>query len=149
MPHQRILSALQAGLADLGIVVMRDFTHQLPQLVMRTALGFSSRVDRHLRSRLTFAYANFVATPRGPDRDSRTRYRRRALAPAQPHGNKMQHSVSSQHALDQAIALSPAGDDTFIGHTSPAYANMVGLFGGIIAATLLNAVMKHPARLGE
>lgn len=61
----------------------------------------------------------------------------------------MQHSVSSQHALDQAIALSPAGDDTFIGHTSPAYANMVGLFGGIIAATLLNAVMKHPARLGE
>ncbi|MBM4721152.1 hypothetical protein GS449_24190 [Rhodococcus hoagii] len=37
----------------------------------------------------------------------------------------------------------------FLGHTSPAYANMVGPFGGITAATLLRAVLQHPERLGD
>ena len=40
-------------------------------------------------------------------------------------------------------------DGTFAGHTSPAYANMVGPFGGISAAQMLNAVLVHPQRLGD
>lgn len=55
----------------------------------------------------------------------------------------------STHVFDQAITLTPEGDNRFRGHTSPAYANMVGPFGGITAATVLNAVIQHPALLGE
>ena len=40
-------------------------------------------------------------------------------------------------------------DGTFTGHTSAAYANMVGPFGGISAAQMVNAVLLHPDRLGE
>lgn len=63
------------------------------------------------------------------------------------------------HPLDAAIALSPepGSCDTiapgrprrWTGHTSAAYANMVGPFGGITAAQALQAVMLHPDRLGE
>ena len=35
------------------------------------------------------------------------------------------------------------------GHTHPGYWNMVGPFGGVTAATLLQAVMQHPDRLGD
>ena len=55
----------------------------------------------------------------------------------------------AQHAFDQAIALQLQADGSFLGHTSPAYANMVGPFGGITAAIALNAVLQHPQRLGE
>ena len=40
-------------------------------------------------------------------------------------------------------------DGTFAGHTSAAYANMVGPFGGISAAQVMHAVLMHPQRLGE
>ncbi|PZO12964.1 MAG: acyl-CoA thioesterase [Burkholderiales bacterium] len=53
------------------------------------------------------------------------------------------------HAFDAAMALQPLGDGRFAGATSPAYANMVGPFGGVTAATALNAVLQHPALLGE
>lgn len=53
------------------------------------------------------------------------------------------------HPLDTAIALQPLGGDRFQGRTSPAYANMIGPFGGITAATALNAVLQHPARQGD
>ena len=56
------------------------------------------------------------------------------------------------HLFDQAIALQPEGSDqpnTFGGTTSPAYWNMVGPFGGFTAATALQAVLQHPALLGE
>lgn len=53
------------------------------------------------------------------------------------------------HPLDEAIAQSPQPDGTLLGHTSPAYANMVGPFGGVTAAQVLNAVLQHPQRLGE
>ena len=53
------------------------------------------------------------------------------------------------HVFDQAIALTASGDGCYTGATSPAYANMVGPFGGITAATLLNGVLQHPALLGE
>ena len=52
-------------------------------------------------------------------------------------------------AFDEAIALKPQPDGSFTGHTSPAYANMVGPFGGVTAAQALNAVLQHPQRLGE
>lgn len=53
------------------------------------------------------------------------------------------------HPFDEAIALERLADGSFQGRTSAAYANMVGPFGGIMAAQLLNAVMQHPDRLGE
>ena len=53
------------------------------------------------------------------------------------------------HPLDQAIALQHFGGDEFAGQVSPDYWNMVGPFGGVTAATLLNAVMLHPSRLGD
>lgn len=53
------------------------------------------------------------------------------------------------HLFDKAIALVRQEDGSFLGHTSPAYANMVGPFGGIMAAQTLNAVLQHPDRLGE
>ena len=61
------------------------------------------------------------------------------------------------HPLDQALALSPAdvaegasatGARSFTGAPHPAYANMVGPFGGVSAAQMLQAVCLHPGRLG-
>lgn len=54
------------------------------------------------------------------------------------------------HPFDAAIALKPAdsGDGTYTGAPHPAYANMVGPYGGITAAVLLEAVQRHPERLG-
>ena len=53
------------------------------------------------------------------------------------------------HPFDQAIALELQPDGHWLGHTSPAYANMVGPYGGITAAQMLNAVLLHPQRLGD
>ena len=57
------------------------------------------------------------------------------------------------HSLDRAIHLTPFGDHdgqgTSTGATSAAYANMVGPFGGITGATLLNAALLHPQRQGD
>lgn len=53
------------------------------------------------------------------------------------------------HPFDQATALQPLGGDRFAGHTSPAYANMIGPYGGITAAQVLQSVLQHPQRIGE
>lgn len=53
------------------------------------------------------------------------------------------------HPLDLATALEPIGENLWRGHTEPSYANMVGPFGGTIAATLIQAALVHPARLGD
>lgn len=53
------------------------------------------------------------------------------------------------HPFDCAIALEPLPEGRFRGATSPAYANMVGPFGGVTAACLLNAPLLHPDRIGE
>lgn len=53
------------------------------------------------------------------------------------------------HSLDLATLLTAVDNGVYRGKTSPAYANMIGPFGGLIAAVLLNAVWVHPARLGE
>jgi len=57
--------------------------------------------------------------------------------------------MSQSHPFDQAIALTPTAAGKYTGATSPAYANMVGPFGGVTAAVALNAVLQHPALLGE
>lgn len=53
------------------------------------------------------------------------------------------------HPMDLATRLAPLGDDRFRGHTSEHYANLLGPFGGATAAVMLNAAMRHPARIGE
>lgn len=53
------------------------------------------------------------------------------------------------HVLDQAVLLERREDGAFAGATHPAYANMVGPFGGVTAAVLLNSALTHPARLGD
>jgi acyl-CoA thioesterase len=53
------------------------------------------------------------------------------------------------HPFDQAVALARQADGSMLGHTSPAYANMIGPFGGITAAQALSAVLGHPERLGD
>lgn len=54
----------------------------------------------------------------------------------------------SPHALDHALELQETGPGRYAGHTSPAYWNMVGPFGGTTAATVLKGVLRHPALLG-
>lgn len=58
-------------------------------------------------------------------------------------------SSEPPHIFDTAIALQPVREGHYTGHTHPGYANMVGPFGGVIGACLLNAIMQHPVRLGE
>ena len=53
------------------------------------------------------------------------------------------------HIFDTATALAPGEEGHYTGHTHPAYGNMVGPFGGVIGAALLNAIMQHPQRLGD
>ena len=57
------------------------------------------------------------------------------------------------HPLDEAIDLRafahPNAPHEFTGKTHPAYANMVGPFGGTTTAQLLQAAMLHPERLGD
>lgn len=53
------------------------------------------------------------------------------------------------HAFDEAIRLEPAGDGRFKGHTSRKYWNFVGPFGGITAATALNAILLRDDRQGD
>ncbi|GAA1208772.1 acyl-CoA thioesterase [Prauserella alba] len=57
--------------------------------------------------------------------------------------------AGGEHPFDGAVALKPADTGgVYTGETHPAYANMVGPYGGITAATLLEAVQCHPERLG-
>jgi acyl-CoA thioesterase len=57
--------------------------------------------------------------------------------------------MTTPHPFDLATRLAAAGEGAYTGRTHPAYANQVGPFGGVIAATLLNAALSHPARLGD
>lgn len=57
-------------------------------------------------------------------------------------------SIKENHPLDIATQLIRK-DDHYLGHTSDHYANMVGPFGGITAATMLNAVLQHTEHIGD
>ncbi|HVL00848.1 MAG TPA: acyl-CoA thioesterase domain-containing protein, partial [Dongiaceae bacterium] len=53
------------------------------------------------------------------------------------------------HPFDQAIRLEPSASGSYSGHIPQTYANMVGPFGGVIAAVVLNGILNHPERLGD
>lgn len=55
----------------------------------------------------------------------------------------------STHPFDAALALNTTGPDRYQGQTHPAYANMVGPYGGMTAAQMLQSALQHPARLGD
>jgi acyl-CoA thioesterase len=56
--------------------------------------------------------------------------------------------VPETHPFDRAVSLHTVDDVSRRGQTQPEWANMVGPFGGITAATLLHAIETHPDRLG-
>jgi acyl-CoA thioesterase len=51
--------------------------------------------------------------------------------------------------FDLAVALHSLGDGRYSGTTQKPWLNMVGPFGGITAAVVLQAVMQHPQLLGN
>lgn len=53
------------------------------------------------------------------------------------------------HPFDRAIALEAQGGDLFSGYTSEDYWNAISPFGGTTIATLLQAILTHPQRLGD
>ena len=55
----------------------------------------------------------------------------------------------SQHPFDEALAATAETDGSWAGKTSAQYANMVGPYGGILAAQAIAAVLRHPDLLGE
>jgi acyl-CoA thioesterase len=58
--------------------------------------------------------------------------------------------MNNLHPLDQAVRLtSTAAEGEYNGTTSEVYWNQIGPYGGITAATMLQAVLQHPARLGD
>ncbi|MEY4561983.1 MAG: hypothetical protein RLZZ618_1260 [Pseudomonadota bacterium] len=59
------------------------------------------------------------------------------------------HTAPPSHPLDVATRLELNEQGTLTGRPHAAYANLVGPFGGVTAAILLNAALTHPARLGD
>lgn len=57
--------------------------------------------------------------------------------------------MTNAHPFDEAMHLEPLGDGRYRGSTSAQYANMVGPFGGAIAALMLQAPSLAPDRIGE
>ncbi|MGW4370845.1 acyl-CoA thioesterase [Nocardia takedensis] len=57
--------------------------------------------------------------------------------------------TTTAHPFDSALALTPTGVGEFRGRTTAAYANMVGPFGGVTAATLLRAVHLDSRHIGD
>ena len=53
------------------------------------------------------------------------------------------------HPFDAAIRLAALGEGRFAGRTTEAYRNMVGPYGGITAAVMLQALLQRPERLGD
>ena len=56
---------------------------------------------------------------------------------------------NERHPFDIATDLEPAGNGNWIARTSDAYWNMVGPFGGLVAALLFKSAFSHPDREGE
>ncbi|WP_372656564.1 acyl-CoA thioesterase [Hydrogenophaga sp.] len=58
-------------------------------------------------------------------------------------------SNPNPNPFDEALTLEPLAEGRYQGHTHPAFANMVGPYGGVSAAQVLQAVLLHPQRLGD
>jgi acyl-CoA thioesterase len=61
----------------------------------------------------------------------------------------MQPIPEAAHPFDDALALTRQDGNHYLGATHPAWANMVGPFGGITAATVTQAILEHAECLGE
>lgn len=57
--------------------------------------------------------------------------------------------AASVHPLDAAVRMVPQHDGSMQTQAAPAYWNMVGPYGGITAAQMLQAVLQHPDVLGD
>ena len=55
----------------------------------------------------------------------------------------------TDHPFDAALTLESTSADSWRGHTSDAYWNMVGPFGGVVAAALFRAAWDSPERQGD
>ena len=60
-----------------------------------------------------------------------------------------QFETMTSHPFDQAIALTAEDAGVYRGHTSPHYWNAISPFGGTTVATLLQAILSDPRRLGD
>lgn len=56
---------------------------------------------------------------------------------------------SHRHPFDQAVELVATSPYTYQGHIPESYANMVGPFGGIIVAVMLNGIVSHKEHQGD
>ena len=56
---------------------------------------------------------------------------------------------ANSHPFDRAMVMEPAGKNQYAARASKDYWNMVGPYGGITAAQMVQAVLQHPGRLGE
>jgi len=56
--------------------------------------------------------------------------------------------MNPQHPFDEASELIRRDDGALVGHTSPAYWNFAGPFGGLTGALMLRAALEEPAREG-
>lgn len=65
------------------------------------------------------------------------------------HSQTPEARTIAAHPFDAAIQLDTVDDTTRRGRTHPAWAGMVGPFGGITAATLVSAIETHPDRIGD
>lgn len=57
--------------------------------------------------------------------------------------------TASSHPFDQALSLTGIDADHYCGSTSEHYWNAISPFGGTTVATLLQAILRHPKRLGD
>jgi len=63
--------------------------------------------------------------------------------------DSLQSAVADMHPLDVALRMTPQHDGSLSAQAPAAYWNMVGPYGGITAAQMLQAVLQHPEVLGE
>jgi acyl-CoA thioesterase len=56
---------------------------------------------------------------------------------------------SQKHPFDKAIELAVISPYTYQGHIPQSYANVIGPFGGIIVAAILNGILSHKEHQGE
>lgn len=65
------------------------------------------------------------------------------------HNPQPATNANGVHPLDIALRMTPQHDGSMQTQAPAAYWNMVGPYGGITAAQMLQAVLQHPALLGE
>ena len=70
-------------------------------------------------------------------------------SPAHASAPALESVPASDHPFDEALRLRPLGDGRFAGRSAEAYRNMVGPYGGITAAMMLQALLLRPDRLGD